>query len=154
MGWSNEWGKPEQTLIIGVDKGSAEGDKTVVSITDGKTFTVIGEDVLLEIPIKGGWGKNAVKAIQVGDLAVHEALGWNEEYNWQVTHVPTLTMFDRAIPDGNWSREQLIMWCWKVQENLHMQWDNFRQFDNTNYNDIKEEDKIQLVKHCLSIGIE
>lgn len=151
MTWGSSW-DDKSKVIIGLDQGSPDGDKTVVSLHDGKTLNVIGESVHLEIPINA-WVNKTVDAIQVGDLAVHKALNAEEDYCWQVTHVPTLTMFDRAIPEGDWTQDQLIKWCWKVQLNQPL-FGPLSNYNNQTYRDISPNYLEAVCKHCLSIGVE
>lgn len=136
---SGEWGKPSI-------------DKLRVPVT-------------LKIPTEGGWIIKTVQAIQVGDLAVHESLnkdkfnlGYNladdKIYKWQVTHVPTLTMFDKAIPEGDWTQEQLLKWCWKVQDTERIYFKELARFNNQNYQQINPELLEKTCNYCLSIGVE
>ena len=124
MAWGNEWKKP-----------------------------VIGESVELSIPIAGQWPRK-VRAIQVGNLAVHEQLpnSGMAPYKWQVTHVPTLTMFDRAIPDGDWSSNQLVKWCWKVQQSETDLFQAISKYDNSNFKTVPKVIVEALQDHCLSIS--
>lgn len=110
------------------------------------------QPVTLQIPTEGGWIIKTVQAIQVGDLAVHEPIGL-DNYKWQVTHVPTLTMFDKAVPEGDWTQEQLLKWCWKVQENTDL-WQAICSYDNSNYKTVPESLLEGLKQHCLSIAVE
>jgi len=138
MGWSNSWGNLENSPEF-IKKVDEEFDKQ------------FGVYVDLSIPIKDQWPRK-VRAIQVGYLAVHEQLpnSGMALYKWQVTHVPTLTMFDRAIPDGDWTQEQLVKWCWKVQQETDL-FQAICMFDNSNYKTIPKGFIEALQDHCLSI---
>jgi len=46
----------------------------------------------------------------VGDLGVVI-----DAVPYRIVHVPTRGCFDHAIPNGNWSIEELIRWCKAVQ---------------------------------------
>lgn len=143
--WGETWDK--SNFIIGVDKGSK--DTTVVGLHDGNKLNIIGESVELTINT-GPWKSKTVQAIQIGDLAVYFG---DEEDVGLVIHVPTLTRFDRAIPDGEWTQDQLISWCWKVQQGLYNDWQFLRSLNNKTY----REDfaaKEAILNHCLSIGVE
>lgn len=114
------------------------------------------KEITIEIPIKGAWGSNSVQAIQIGDLAVHKPIGWDDDYNWRVTHVPTLTMFDKAIPISAWveyTDEQLIQWCWKVQQNDEHKWARLAEYNNSNYSEIDQEILNSVKEYCLSIKV-
>lgn len=128
MGWGSEWKKPEPLAV--------------------------GNEVTLTIPLNA-WVTKSVKAIQVGDLAV---VLFSENFDWLIIHVPTLTRFDNAIPDcippaEGWEEEQLVRWCWKVQQELYNDWQYLRTLNNSNYKgDYAAKEAIKT--HCLSIGVE
>lgn len=105
-------------------------------------------EVELTIPINGGWDTKKIKATQVLDLAVSE----NDE--WLVIHVPTLTRFDKAIPEGEWTNAELIVWCWKVQQNtdLFAAISCYTNKDATR-NIIPKHLLDALLEHCLSCAI-
>lgn len=156
--WHDTVGKE---LMVGVDLGSPEGDKTVVSIREVDKFKVIGESIDLTIPLKNGWVDYPLKAIRVGELAIHQAIPDNgTEFEWCITHIPTLSCFDAVIPEGDYSQEQLISWCWKVQDSSIMKpsWDILNALTNKNYYRNSEPHvvaaKAAIQDWCLKVGVE
>lgn len=87
--------------------------------------------------------------MQIGDLAVYFG---NEPDIGLVIHVHTLTKFDRAIPDGEWTQGQLLAWCWKVQQSLPEHWNGLSKADNSNYAEINPDFKDVILNHCLGIN--
>ncbi len=144
MNWSNEWNKGVPPVW--------PTQKDYETIVVNQTPSIWYKHVELTIPIKNQWPRK-VRAIQVGSLAVHEQLlnSGMAPYKWQVTHVPTLSMFDRAIPDGDWTQEILVKWCWKVQQSYSEGWELLNSFDNSNYKDIPKGLLDWMQTHCLSI---
>ena len=109
--------------------------------------------VQLKISIRYGWETTTVNAVQLSDLAVHAPIGWDDDYNWRITHVPTLTMFDKAVPEGDYIDEQLIQWCWKVQQTERIYFKELRAYNNSNYKNISQELLNSVKEYCLSIGV-
>lgn len=144
----NETNQPQ--VIIGLDQGSPDGDKAIVSIVQNGKYHLIGESVTLSIP--NGWKNTEVKAIQVGDLAVHDAIEGHED-SWQVTHVPTVTEFDNAVPEAQCTQEQLLMWCWKVQQEKKDAWSILAKYDNNNYKVIPPNVLNEIKQWCLSVSL-
>jgi len=93
-------------------------------------------------------GKDVLCTI-VGDLAVHRSMdGWR----WSITHVPTLTSFNRAIP-GEGNKQQLVRWCEFVQSDKKELWDALRTLTPENYIgmiDVKD----QMIKWCRSVKVK
>lgn len=151
MGWGDSWEKvpkPFGQVMKEFNEGAAEG----ITKSGQENLQVLFEakSVTLQIPIKGGWQTRTINAIQVGDLAV--CFDNEDEEIGLVTHVPTLTRFDNAVPDGEWTQEQLIRWCWKVQADRPLWWEELKLFNNKNY---KECPFLQDLKaFCLSVGVE
>ena len=143
MGWSNKW------------PSSAEELEQVTKDIEKYPLVSAAKLVKLEIPVKGAWENNSVNAVQVGDLAVHAPIGWDDDYNWRITHVPTLTMFDKAVPVGWYAHtdEQLIQWCWKVQQSNWSYWAQLHEFNNTNYKEIDPKLLNSVREYCLSIEV-
>ncbi len=137
--------KPQ--IIIGVDEGSKDGDKTIVTLVKDGFYNVIGEDIELRIP--EGWNEVIVKAIQIGDLAVIKS-----EDKHCIAHVPTQTWFDNAIPDGEYTVEQYCLWAWKVQQATGPNWTALREYNNSNYKELHGSLILEQIKcHCLSVPV-
>ena len=146
MSWGNEWNKG--LVIVGVDQGSPSGDTTIVSLWDGKDHHVIGENVSLVIPVNA-WVNKTINCLKIGDLAVP-----GPDFEWSVVHVPTLTRFDKAVPDGEWFEEQLLKWCWQVQQSHGDLWEDLAKYNNSNYKEISIK-LLDLIKdHCLATLME
>lgn len=158
MNWSSDWSiiDTKPTLAEQLREQNEAVDKQIKIHSMDDTINendIISYGVELTIPIKNGWDTATIKAIQVGDLAI----GFSDiEEIGLVTHVPTLTRFDNAIPDGEWTQEQLIKWCWKVQQEFdyQMHWETMREFDNSNYKEISKEFLNSLQRMCLSIPVD
>ena len=105
--------------------------------------------VNLTIPMDGGWNTKTITAIQVGDLAVP-----GPDFDWAVVHVPTLTRFDNAVPDGEWTEEQLINWCRKVQRERRDLWVELSKYNNSDYKEINEGLLTLIKEHCLATPME
>ncbi|SRR5216684_3203834 len=93
--------------------------------------------------------------IQVDDLGVVKS---EDDWGWTVKHIPTGTSFAKAIPPGNWSKDQLIKWCQKVQEQHQEDWTALRALTPDNYYDYKDgivyEAKLKIRDWCLSVEIK
>lgn len=178
MNWSKSWGDPKVDLSWSDDHDKSWGDTIITNAGDGKTYSEVlrehnkrGEDLIkaasqmlaqpntvavpteeieLSIPINGGWDKVTVKALKIGDLAIIIS-GDPEEH--LVVHVPTLTWFDNAIPDGEWTQEQLILWVQKVQQEKEL-FGLISQYDNSDYKAIPKNILEMLKEHCLSVNIK
>ena len=107
-------------------------------------------------------GNLKVPAWQVGDLVVHRFIdneGKSEDY-WQVTHVPTLTRFDKAVPNNaayqlqRYSKEALLSWCHKVQLEHKDLWAQLRAFTPDNYKSIDDDLLMKIREWCLSVKVE
>jgi len=71
---------------------------------------------------------HTVTYIPVGDLGV--LIGDDRPY--RIVHVPTRGRFDHAIPHGQWTDEELIEWCKKVQK-----WDEINFKVANDWKDLK-----------------
>lgn len=92
----------------------------------------------------------------VGDLVVYNNWGV-----WHVAHYPTQTRFDDAekgaVPLGDWSKEQLLSWCDRVQMQYGQLWAILRELTPENYDaksDIVLRAKDQIRSYCLSVNVE
>lgn len=139
-------GVREDLIIVGVDTGSPSGDKTIVSIRQGNKILCIGEDIEIHIP--EGWNDVIVKAIQIGDLAV--VTSDNEHC---IAHVPTQTWFDNAIPDGEYTVEQLCLWAWKVQQCNWSYWAELHVHTNQTYKELPKSLLKSFKSCCLSVPV-
>lgn len=141
------WGKEDKTLIIGTDSSLGK-DHTIVGIVADSKLNIIGESVELTISTEP-WKSKTIQAVQIGDLAVYFG---DEPDIGLVIHVPTLTRFDRAIPDGEWTQEQLLAWCWKVQQDNKGWWQYMADFNNKDYLEMDNDILNHLKDHCLGIN--
>lgn len=115
--------------------------------------------VTLLIPIQNA--KVEIEAWQVGDLAVHKFIdetGGLDDDCYQITHVPTLTRFDKAVPwdttlDWNIAKQALLSWCHKVQLEHQDLWAQLRAFRPDNYKSIDADLLIRIRDWCLSVSI-
>lgn len=139
MNWSSNWDKPK----------TFEGELAKLEPDPGNQIT-------LSIPIEGSWPIEIV-GTKVGDLCIHVKPDSAEL--WMITHIPTLTAFMKAVPVGLWSREQLIKWAEKVQENHKEDWKKLARLRHNNYNNpMAITGLIELVKNrikrwCLSVPV-
>lgn len=91
-----------------------------------------------------------VPAIVVGDLAVH----CGHEVNWFVTHLPTMTKFDKALPSGSRDEKDLIAWCDKVQKEYLANWEYLAGLTKDNYSNIIHDDVVLVIRDwCKSVPI-
>lgn len=75
----------------------------------------------IDLPLRVDDKPVVVKAKHIGNLAVHpHPVLWGK---WQVSHVPTRLTIMGGVPPGEWSEEQLINWCKRVQRDCRVQWD-------------------------------
>lgn len=146
----NDWDKlfpiitPKLTFVEQIRETIKEGDKIINSPKGDMPFKTT-----LQIPVDDGW-PITLEAIVVGDLAVHK-----QHEDSRVTHVPTLTKFQKAVPDS-WdiiTDEQLLNWCRKVQEDELNLWAIIRRYDNSNYHEIPEDVLDKLKGYCRGIAI-
>ncbi len=110
-------------------------------------WPVNASPVTLTIPLEGDWPAT-IFAKRVGDLAVHQL----RDDEMHVTHVPTLTSFRKAVPKGDWSEEQLLNWCAKVQSNNLNEWGALRGLTPNNYSESFEVKRI-IMDWCLSVDV-
>lgn len=139
MNWGTEW-------IGGIDWGKEGDERTVITIN---------------IPPD----HDLIEAIQVGDLAIHDDINDSETSAWVITHVPTLSRFDRALPHtvyakgsnplcDNYSKEQLIKWCKLVQDDCLDDWKLLReQWTHKTLTDKVRDAKLRLIQWCRSIEV-
>ena len=98
-----------------------------------------------------------LKVLRILDLAVIIS-GDPEDHC--IIHVPTLTFFDNAIPDGEWNLDQLCLWAWKAQQEQYPGdvgfplWEMISTYSNKTYKNIPENVLNILRQHCLSIKVE
>ena len=97
----------------------------------------------------------AIDAIQVGDLAI-----WDDGEFFAISHVPTLAKFMNAVPtidDKEYTNDQLVLWCTKVQRSHHEEWKVLRALTPQNHstkNTEAAEAALRLREWCLSVPIE
>lgn len=153
MGWGDSWEKvPKPFGQVMKEFNEDAADKITKSGQENLQVLFEAKSVILQIPIKGGWQTRTINAIQIGDLAV--CFDNEDEEIGLVTHVPTLTRFDNAIPDGEWTQEQLIRWCWKVQQKFKEAFNYLNALNNSTYK-TADESALNIIKtNCLSVGVE
>lgn len=105
----------------------------------------ISEPTLIELEL---FVPCEVQGEAVGDLMVY---GWRGE--WYVAHIPTETRFDKAVPEGDWTKEQLVIWCSKVQTFNVSGWKEMSKYTDETYSDMSDVLKRVIKEHCLSIGV-
>src|SRR5216684_2438278 len=95
------------------------------------------------------WSKPADLWTQVGDLAVVKR---NDGWGWSVKHISTATKFDKAVPPGQWSKDQLIKWCQKVQKQHLEDWTALRALTKDSYlSENTFELRLRIRDWCLSV---
>lgn len=110
----------------------------------------------VEIPQLDG-GTFKLEAIQVGDLLVH-SLNLPEGIDWRITHLPTMTKFDKALPDPipgkRWGKQKLIDWCEKVQDDRRELWEAVAKYTPESYKEFWGSDEQQeLADWCRSVEV-
>lgn len=134
MNWSKEW---NDSVSIGVDLAS-EPDKTVLSYQHGN------KQYSAEVTI-------------IGDLALEY-----DDDGWNIFHVPTLTLFSKAVPAKNdypsdiylYEKDELLNWMKKVQENYPTAWTMLRCLTPETYADKGQHYKNIILNWCLSVKVE
>lgn len=105
------------------------------------------ETVGLIIQVTNGWPRIAVVK-QVGQLGIE---WYDTEFN--IHHIPTLYSFNSAVPDGDWTEDQLLKWCWKVQQDHKGIWEVInltrKQFNANDFGSLLDE----LKEFCLSTKV-
>lgn len=153
-GWGTGWNKPPVVNNWPVTKPNQNP-----WVTNTTKFTIIGVDTangpdisvehIVIVP-----ETYTVQVVKVGDLAVHNDILDSADEEWIVTHIPTLTTFRRAVPEGKWSRQQLIDWCVKVQSELKDDWKQLATLNEKNYKDDAMKDvKERIQEHCLDTAV-
>lgn len=136
-----------------IDKCVAYQERLVENITKSAQLilSLLPQSAELTVNINR---KHTVRGTKVGDLLVHESVdAWGE---WQVSHVPTLVSFMKAIPSGKWSHDQLVAWCGKVQADLRDDWERLAKLDYDSYLDVDDRAhyaKERIRKHCLGTPV-
>lgn len=141
MNWSNEW----QNSPEWIEKINQEAEQFIASY----------KEVTLSIPQDDNWPLQ-IKAQQIGDLAVHEPIPDVEGIWRRITHVPTLTMFDMALPD-NCDGMNLLWWIAEVQKGELDAWNVLRELTPETYQDRSDrvmKAKDAIFNHCQSIRSE
>lgn len=99
-----------------------------------------------------------IQAYRVGDLAVHKEANATD---YRITHLPTTAKFDRALPDKQpgqrYSKQQLIEWCERVQEENLDDWALLRKLTRQTFDDSSDEiieAKDRLILWCQSVMIK
>lgn len=110
-------------------------------------------DIDLEIPREGSW-PTCIKAQQIGDLALHEPI-MDTDNEWRtITHVPTLTRFDFALPHNHKAAKSL-WWMAEVQKKHLVEWAVLRELTPENCH-VKTDRVLKakecILTHCVSIG--
>lgn len=94
------------------------------------------------------------EGLQVGDLVI-----WDEGDFFCISHVPTLSKFMKAVPtedDKEYTNDQLVSWCVKVQQAYQEDWAKMRALTPANYatKDVEATLAAQRLKDwCLSVEI-
>lgn len=93
--------------------------------------------------------------LQIGDLVI-----WDDGEFFCISHVPTLSKFMKAVPtedDAEYTNEQLVRWCTKVQQAYKEDWAKLRTLTHDNYL-AKDVEGTLAASHirdwCLSVEIE
>lgn len=149
-----EWGKgwPKSKDVVIDDLGVAWPElKTPKTEAEFKAYHLI-------IPMVDGTVRYVDDAIIVGDLAIHKGTGW------RITHIPTMSKFDRAVPPGLHTKRALINWCIKVQGYFLEDWSRLRNLTPDNYRTTDDNDEItdeemndvkeRIKDWCLSVKVE
>lgn len=146
MNWSSKWPDPETqqwiddgkliaankpiSIDIVSDWPLAKGFKVKPEwVKDAANYPIVHTSDLI-IPILDQ-GIVRINAALIGDLAVHTNITDYDE--WQITHVPTLVKFNAMTDTEGWSKDKLIKWCQKVQEQLPEDWTVLRGLTNETY---------------------
>lgn len=72
-----------------------------------------------------------------------------------IIHLPTLTMFDKAIPTGEYSDQELIDWATKVQQENKEHWNKLKTVD-VEWNWLDDGDIISratILAYCRGIKV-
>jgi hypothetical protein len=133
MNWSSSWGETKKDEVTLIELSFPQYDD---------------EDNLID-PIK-------VQAFKIGDLAVHVS---STVLHWRITHIPTLTKFDKALPEQlpgqRFSCKMLIAWCCKVQEQELSAWNVLREATNDTYQeDCFKDAKETIFNICGLVEVE
>lgn len=134
--WPEDWAKPLIDIIPDYYNNAAVPNQTL--ILERKDGTPI-----------------SVAATIVGDLAIHDAI---EGWGFRVTHVPTLTEFDKAVPKYNIpnihdAKKALIEWCKKVQSAHSEDWAELRALTPDFEDDKLYESRLGIRDWCLSVEV-
>lgn len=136
MNWSNNWDDQKQTLI-----------STTQYLNNGEIREI--KHVQLIIHLEDDtvhW----IDAQQIGDLAIHKPIADMRGMWRRITHVPTLTMFDNALPCDPVDDNQLLHWIAEVQKGCLEEWKVLRELTPENYRGmLKAKDKI--LNYCQSM---
>ena len=159
-GWGKAkgWGKPEGwTTQQAVDKAvealetGPGGVATALGLNKSDIKFLLARDVKLNLNSK----IFTVDAIQVGDLAI-----WDDGDFFAISHVPTLAKFMNAVPtidDKEYTNDQVVLWCTKVQRSHQEEWAILRTLTPQNYstkNTEAAEAALRIREWCLSVPIE
>lgn len=145
MNWSNSWEPIPKTFSQQLKEQNEAVDKMIYG-----SDVVHTKNVTLNISLDNGWTTKALKAIQVGDLAV---VSFAENFDWLVVHVPTQTKFDGAIPDGDYEEDELINWCWKVQRRKDL-FELINGYNNSNFKEIPKFILNDIQDYCLFVAVK
>lgn len=119
MNWSKGWNEMVPLPYSEDEKEDVSGIKSVQLIIKPEDDAVY-------------W----IDAKQIGDLAVHEPIPDVQGMWRRITHVPTLAMFDKALPDDGWvspTDDQLLTWIAEVQKGCLLEWAILRKLTSDNY---------------------
>jgi hypothetical protein len=111
------------------------------------------EDAIINLKLTYHGELVEIACFKVGTLAIHKAL---DNWGWTVSHIPTLTKFNRAFPDPdckNYTKDQLIKWCRAIQAEKPELWEPINRLTPENYKD-KKYSRWSLMEWCQSVGIE
>lgn len=192
MNWSSKWPSEAGNLVAKVKGWDSAIDPEAAKVfedaakfgtgysKDGKHVPV--EDVFVEpnaiklLTIIHGHKQYDVIVIIIGDLA----LDYDDE-GWNIYHVPTLTLFSKAVPHCykheqqctdniygeicnciggpqilcyEYDKQPLLNWMKKVQENYTTAWTMLRCLTPETYSDSGQSAKDIILKWCLSVKVE
>lgn len=154
MSWGNQivWPNPPQSL--NVDGKEIKSNETMFwpksEWSEIKNPPEIVKAIELELIQMELYVPCEVQGKKIGDLMVYEWKGY-----WYVAHIPTETRFDSAVPDGEWTEEQLIKWCKKVQEINKPLFEILATATYETYSSVEfDEARDTLKEFCLNMSVE
>lgn len=109
-------------------------------------------DLTVQMTVTYGGDIYKIKYHPVGDLGVVIS---GEPY--RIVHVPTRGCFDHAIPNGEWSNDQLIEWCKRILFIDHMRdtWNSLKLVSDADdwTNDEQVRARGRILDWCRSVKV-